>query len=166
MNLQIDLEKLEAGKMEVDLRDLPLQVIITRSIEAVEQLFSSKSIRIKQQDTDLEVKGDGDRLIQVLVNLIFNAIKFSPENSELSISCSSQNEFVELRVCDQGPGIPEDKREQVFERFSQIENKSKTGTGLGLAICRLIIEMHNGKIGVDQAESGGASFWIHLPRAD
>lgn len=164
INDLLDVEKLEAGMMEMDLRDLPLQVIVDRAIAAVDELAKKKGVDIVTNESELEVKGDGDRLIQVLVNFLSNAIKFSPENSKITINTRLLGDFAELRVNDSGPGIPEEARLQVFERFRQIKGeKAKGGTGLGLAICKLIVEMHSGKIGVDAAEGGGASFWLTVP---
>ena len=166
INDLLDLEKLEAGKMDIQLKDVPMQVIVQRSIEAVEALAKARNITIAFPDTELEVLGDGDRLIQVIVNFLSNALKFSPDNSTVEVVCNHIENMVELRVNDNGPGIPEQHRQQVFERYRQLEGKMKTkGTGLGLAISKLIIEMHGGTIGVDAAPTGGASFWFRIPVA-
>lgn len=166
INDLLDVEKLEAGMMEMDLRDVPLQVIIDRAVEAVNELAKKKGVEISCNESEIEVKGDGDRLIQVLVNFLSNAIKFSPENSKIMINSRLDGDFAELRVIDSGPGIPEEARVQIFERFRQVKGqKGKGGTGLGLAISKLIVEMHGGKIGVDAAEDGGSSFWFSIPAA-
>lgn len=166
INDLLDVEKLEAGMMEMDLRDVPLQVIIDRAVEAVNELAKKKGVEISCNESEIEVKGDGDRLIQVLVNFLSNAIKFSPENSKIMINSRLDGDFAELRVIDSGPGIPEEARAQIFERFRQVKGqKGMGGTGLGLAISKLIVEMHGGKIGVDAAEDGGSSFWFSIPAA-
>ena len=166
INDLLDVEKLEAGMMEIELRDLPLQVIVERSVDAMDELAKSKGLRITHPDTEFEVRGDGDRLIQVLVNFLSNAVKFAPEGSEIKIDCKKIDDMVEVRVSDRGPGIPEDYRTQIFERYRQVKGeKSKSGTGLGLAICKLVVEMHGGKIGVDPAEGGGSSFFFTIPAA-
>lgn len=166
INDLLDVEKLEAGMMEIDLRDLPLQVIIERAVEAVNELAKKKGVAIVANESEIEVKGDGDRLIQILVNFLSNAIKFSPENSKIEVNSRLNGDFAEVRVNDRGPGIPEEARQQIFERFRQVKGQSgKGGTGLGLAISKLIAEMHGGKIGVDGAEGGGSSFWFTVPAA-
>lgn len=166
INDLLDVEKLEAGMMEVELRDVPLEVIICRSVEAVDELARSKGLRIVHDETEHEVRADGDRLIQVLVNFLSNAIKFSPEGADICISTTKRENMVELRVTDKGPGIPEDARLKIFERYRQVKGeKSKGGTGLGLAISKLVIEMHGGHIGVDPVEGGGSSFWCTIPAA-
>lgn len=171
INDLLDLEKLEAGKMVLDLQVIPIVVLLTRSVEAVEQLATEKEVQIQYpEDTELEVKADADRLIQVLVNLLSNAIKYSPESGTISIECSATKSEVEVRVTDQGPGVPEDCRERIFERYKQVESstahKGKGGTGLGLAICKLIMEMHQGTIGVTSHAQGGSTFWFKIPRAE
>ncbi len=164
INDLLDLEKLEAGKLELELRDLPIQVLIERSVEALEALASSKNIEINYQDNGLEIKGDGDRIIQVITNILSNAIKFSPENSEIDIESKLLAAYVEIRIKDRGPGIPPEFREQIFDRYSQLRSEmSAKGSGLGLAICRLIIEMHGGSVGVDELEGGGSAFWFKVP---
>lgn len=168
INDLLDLEKLEAGKMEMHLQLVPLPVIVVRSIEAVQELALEKNVEIDYDEKELDVMGDGDRLIQVLVNLLSNAVKFSPENSRIIINSQEVDGFVLLEVTDAGPGIPAGKQEQIFERFQQLDNKTegtKKGTGLGLAIARIIMEQHGGSIGVKSLDGQGSTFWIKLPAA-
>ncbi|MBX9688100.1 MAG: HAMP domain-containing histidine kinase [Candidatus Obscuribacterales bacterium] len=170
INDLLDLEKLEAGKMEMRLQDLPLSVVLSRSVEAVQELALSKNVKIDSDENDFEIKGDGDRLIQVIVNLLSNAVKFSPENSTIKIRTQRlKDKQIELKVIDSGPGIPESARQQIFERFRQIDDpkqESKGGTGLGLAIAKIIVEQHGGQIGVEKAEGGGSSFFMRIPEAE
>jgi CheY-like chemotaxis protein/anti-sigma regulatory factor (Ser/Thr protein kinase) len=112
------------------------------------------------------VWGDGDRLVQVLVNLLSNAVKFSPRGRGVRLSASEAGGFADVRVTDQGRGIPVSYREAIFERFRQVEAsdaRQKGGSGLGLAICKSIIEQHGGSIGVESEEGRGSVFWIKLP---
>lgn len=170
INDLLDLEKLEAGKMILEPRDLPLAVLLDRAVEAVEQMASDKKVSITfDRASELEVRGDGDRLIQVFVNLLSNAVKFSPEQAVVEISCKLVGARVEVLVKDSGPGIPEHLRSEIFERYRQIEDaahKQSGGTGLGLAICKLIVEMHDGTI--DVVSSGnevGSTFRVIIPAA-
>lgn len=167
INDLLDLEKLEAGRMEIELKDVPLTVVVARSIESVQELAANKRIKLDYDQQELEIRGDGDRLIQVIVNLLSNAIKFSPEKAVVKITSAVRNGVVEVRVIDQGPGVPEEYRERIFERYRQIEgsseHKTSGGTGLGLAICKLIVEQHGGSIGVDSGSGQGSTFWIQLP---
>jgi signal transduction histidine kinase/CheY-like chemotaxis protein len=111
--------------------------------------------------------GDSDRILQVLLNLFSNAIKFSPKLSTVTIYLEAAQDFLHLRVSDEGRGIPADKLETVFDRFQQVEAtdaRQKGGTGLGLAICRSIIQQHGGTIRAERNPGGGVSLCVDLPR--
>ena len=106
-------------------------------------------------------------LFKPLTNLIGNAIKFSPADSQVEIGCQLQNQNVLFTVRDWGRGIPADKLETIFERFEQVDasdSRKKGGTGLGLAICRHIIELHNGKIWAESVSGEGSTFYFFLPQ--
>jgi signal transduction histidine kinase len=111
-------------------------------------------------------------LRRVVLNLLNNAIKFSPQAGTIFISCrlipstANRREEVEVRVIDEGPGIPPDKHDFVFQKFKQLERAGAgepQGSGLGLAICKAIVDAHDGKIGVATTDAGGSSFWFRLP---
>lgn len=107
-------------------------------------------------------------MIQVLINLIANAIKFSPEKSILTVSTESDDKFAVVRVKDEGRGVPENMRTSIFERFKQVnksDSKGRKGSGLGLAISKAIVELHGGQIGVDSEEGEGSTFHFSLPIA-
>ena len=119
-----------------------------------------------RRPTDFSIYADGDRLVQVMVNLTSNALKFSPEQSTISISASQESDWLEVRLKDEGPGIPAGEQEKIFERFKQVSSSSsrvKGGTGLGLAICKDIIAQHKGTIGVESEEGKGSTFWFRIP---
>ena len=110
--------------------------------------------------------GDPDRLLQVVTNLISNAVKFSPKNSSISIALSSDAHGVTLSVVDPGRGIPADQLETIFDRFQQVDSsdsRQKGGTGLGLAICKAIVQQHAGRIWAERNPDGGSTFRVHLP---
>jgi signal transduction histidine kinase len=111
------------------------------------------------------VLGDADRLVQVVTNLVSNAIKYSPAGGEVLLSTRFVNGAVDVSIRDHGVGIPADFVDRLFGRFERYEKSpSKViGTGLGLAIARQIIEMHNGKIWVESAEGNGAVFHFTIP---
>lgn len=165
INDLLDLEKMEAGRLQIRLEEVMIQDIFERAIVILRELAASKSIALEFEASELEFKADGARLEQVLVNLISNAIKFSPENSSIRLRAELQGRMIEVCVIDEGRGIPEEHRAQVFDRFQQVQDKdSKRGSGLGLAICKLIVESHSGSIGVRTPENGkGSEFWFKLP---
>lgn len=179
INNLLDLEKLDAGYVELIMEQAPLKKAIDTSIGAVEALAKKQKITISNSiDNNLEAYIDSERITQVVVNLLSNALKFSPNSSTISISAkavdsSKQSEkpgmqqegMLRVEITDQGRGIPADKAASIFERFSQVKNedgRSNRGSGLGLAICKAIIEQHAGEIGVESVEGKGSTFWFTL----
>lgn len=161
----LDLERMEAGKLQFNVERTPLSSIIDRSIESVYDFAQASQIRIEATPTELDVDADEDRLTQVIVNLLSNAIKFSPKNSVIKVEAEAGRDHVEVRVNDQGPGIPADQQEGIFQRFHQVDSTASNhkGTGLGLAICKAIIEGHEGAMGVRSEVGHGSSFWFRIP---
>lgn len=167
INDLLDIEKIESGKLSVLKMPLSFLTLAEHSIDAVQALAAAKEINVKTESAgDIEFPGDSDRLEQVVINLLGNAIKFSPRNSTVIIKGEEKDDFIEISVIDSGPGIPASYKKKVFERFQQVsrgDGKEKEGTGLGLAISRAIVEAHGGTIGVDSEEGKGSSFWVRLP---
>ncbi len=163
----LDLAKLEAGRTNLDLDEVDLTNVITEAVEALAPLAEAKSIQIETRTEHLTgiITCDPSLVRQVLQNLIGNAIKFTPEGGRVRVEAENGDIAVEVRVIDTGIGIPEDKRESVFNKFEQVgQHKGPIkGTGLGLAICRQIIERHGGRIGVESEEGVGSTFFFTLP---
>jgi PAS domain S-box-containing protein len=162
----LDLERMEAGKLQFNLELVPLSSIIDRSIESVYDFAQQSQIRLDAVPTEISIQADEDRLTQVIVNLLSNAIKFSPRNSVITVEAKSESDYIEVRVNDSGPGIPIEHQEGIFQRFHQVDSgaTSHKGTGLGLAICKAIIEGHEGTIGVRSEVGRGSSFWFRIPK--
>lgn len=181
VNNLLDLDKLESGFINFIAENISAAETVEKSIGAVESILKSKHISVERNiNPAIKVHADSERLVQVLINLIANACKYSPKGSTIKIAVraetgknSPQNQnLVRFSVSDMGRGIPQDKLATVFERFSQVEaadEKVHKGSGLGLAICRAIIERHQGKIGVESNDSSGqlkgTTFWFTIPAA-
>ncbi|MDZ4835329.1 MAG: ATP-binding protein [Candidatus Melainabacteria bacterium] len=167
LNDLFDLEKLEAGRIDIEARWCSLQPIIDKSVSAVSVFAQQHKVEIEVEAADCALFADSNRIVQVLINFLSNAIKYSPPDSSVTIAIDTpQESFVVIKVIDRGRGIPPSHISAVFERFQQVEAndaKKKGGTGLGLAICKAIIEEHGGTIGVDSEEGKGSSFWFKLP---
>jgi len=163
----LDLERLESGKIHMQFAEVPVAAVVRRAIEAVAGAAAAAEIRlVGPVDSAARAWGDIDRLTQVMVNLLSNAIKFSPAGSAVTVTATQTPQWVEVRVADQGRGVPAALHEVVFERFRQVaasDERDKGGTGLGLAICRAIIEQHQGLIGVESSAETGSTFWFRVP---
>lgn len=162
------IEKMESGKFDIRLEEVDLADILLQSVEAVRKDAETQDVAIETPPTEARLSADPDRLVQVLVNLLTNAIKFSPPKSVISISVQDTPDWLELRVIDHGRGIPPEYRDIVFERFGQVavsDSREKCGTGLGLPICKLIVEGHRGRIGVESTNGHGSTFWVRIPKS-
>jgi PAS domain S-box-containing protein len=167
INDVLDLSKIEAGKVEWNMVSLSMVDVLDRAIAATTALFDSKKIKlIRSLPPELPpVLGDNDKLIQVVINLISNAVKFTPQGS---VTCQAQAiaPDIVIKVIDTGIGIAKADQEKVFEVFTQAGNtltEKPQGTGLGLAICRQIIEHHGGRIWVESELGQGSAFVFTLP---
>ncbi|MCA0315324.1 MAG: HAMP domain-containing histidine kinase [Candidatus Melainabacteria bacterium] len=160
----LTVEKLEAGRLELDLEEVEIGDVVEEALQSVGGLANQKHIQIVNETTRETVTADRARVIQVLVNYLSNAIKFSPEGSSIAVFTGRDQEFLVVSVQDQGPGISEEDQDRLFSKFYQSkEGKRSKGFGLGLAICKLVIESHGGEVGVDSRPRQGSRFWFALP---
>jgi PAS domain S-box-containing protein len=164
----LDIEKLESGKLDMVFDTVQMSNVFERSAESVKAFAEQNGIRLEMMPTNAQAFADGDRLVQVVVNLCSNAVKFSPKGAAVTIVCEENPNFLEVKVIDRGRGIPAKYKNLLFQRFQQVEAsdaRKKGGTGLGLAICKGIIEAHGGEIGVESEEGKGSIFWFKIPPA-
>ena len=133
--------------------------------EAIADTGEASRVRLEIEPGDLHLRIDRDKIKQVLLNLISNSAKFAPEGTPISVRLLPEEMTVVIEVVDRGPGIPLEKMEQLFQRFSRLEGtKQKPGSGLGLYLSRLIVERHGGVIWADSEEGEGSTFAFRLPR--
>ncbi len=166
INDLLDIEKMEAGKMEMKFSECVLQEIFDEATDSVREFAKNAKVEIEVPETDITLEADQERLVRVLINLLGNAVKFSPPESTIKLAQQVKDDSLEVRVIDQGRGIPPEFKDKIFVRFQQVnpeDKQEKQGTGLGLAICKAIIEGHNGTIGVDSEVAKGSSFWFRIP---
>ncbi|MBX9569778.1 MAG: hypothetical protein K2X77_12850 [Candidatus Obscuribacterales bacterium] len=166
INDLLDYEKLQSGKFSLDCREIDVASPINRSIDALRFFAEKEEVALETQEVDLKAYADEERLVQVLVNLISNSVKFSPKGGKVTITAVKKDNFVEFNVIDQGRGVPKNMQEAIFERFKQVKTTDATekgGTGLGLPICKALVECHYGRIGVDSEEGKGSRFWFTIP---
>lgn len=159
----LDVARMEAGAIQLDLRTTPVAAILADACELVQPAAALRSVSLEHEaDERLRVRADRDRSIQVLANLIDNAVRHSPERGRVRVSARAVDERTLFCVEDQGSGVPEELRDRIFERFWQREGGPRQGAGLGLAIARGLVELHGGRIWVDSSETGGARFQFTL----
>lgn len=170
INDLLDLSKLEAGKMEIKAKPTLIEYVVNESVETLKNWSKTKSISIEKKIEEGigEVNIDPDRIIQVLNNLIGNAIKFTPNNGNIIVSVSSHNEGKEavFTVEDNGLGIAKEDLPKIFNKFYQAGERVASdinGTGIGLSIVREIVQLHGGKIWVESEKGQGARFIFTLP---
>jgi PAS domain S-box-containing protein len=167
LNDLLDLSKLEAGKMQLDVSPINLA-------ELIEYCINEQDLRLRQKNLscvfdpiidDSECACDRNRIIQVMTNIIANAIRFSPEAGEIQIDLERDESGFRIRVSDQGPGIPALELDEVFDKFYQSSsNRNQPGsTGLGLSVCREIIELHQGRIWAESNPRQGISILFEIP---
>jgi PAS domain S-box-containing protein len=161
----LDLDRLEAGKMKLQVSPMDLNAVVEGVAVRSSVVSSNHTIRTKLEANLPLVMGDVDRLVQVVTNLVSNAIKYSPVGGEILMSTRLVNGSVDVSIRDHGVGIPADFVDRLFGRFERYEKSpSKViGTGLGLAIARQIIEMHSGKSWVESDEGNGSVFHFAIP---
>jgi signal transduction histidine kinase len=167
LNDLLDLSRLESRKEEYDYKPIRMTTLVITTLNELEALLSEKSLKVAFQEPkfpDIALL-DKDKILQVLRNLISNAIKFTPESGDVKIEIIQLDDYLQTSVIDNGIGIPENELESIFDKFIQ-SSRSKTaagGTGLGLAICHNIITAHGGKIWAENPPQGGAIFRFILP---
>ena len=162
----LDLERMQSGRAPLTFRPCAVNEIVRQVADGMQPVADSAGVKILVEAEPVAVEADADRLIQVLTNLVSNAIKFSPPDSEIRIMVAQSRDGASLSVIDRGRGIPVDKLESIFDRFRQVDasdSRQKGGTGLGLAICRTIVQQHGGRIWAERNADQGSTFRVLLP---
>ncbi len=166
INEMLDLDRMEAGKIRIQPKPVDMNSLVREVIDRARASSEKHSLRTELDEALPIINADPDRLIQVISNLVSNAVKYSPDGGEVTISTAAENGQVRVAVKDQGVGIPPEFIGRVFGRYERFEN-SKTskvvGTGLGLAISRQIVELHGGKIWVESKVGSGSTFQFTVP---
>lgn len=174
INQVLDIEKIESESSIMRFEPLDFFKIVTQSVAGMKQLFEEKNVSLRVhidgEATPAWIRGDEDRLIQVVINLLSNALKFcAVQNGIVAVHLQRHNDAYVLRVQDNGDGIPKDKQSVIFQKFTQLQHNQMgkpQGTGLGLYIVKSIVERHKGSIRLESKKGQGTTFIIQLPVID
>ena len=167
INTVLDIAKIESGQFTLNMGEYAIESLVETVRAATESLAQNKKLALKKEVAESLPIGLGDeqRLTQVLLNLVGNAIKFT-DAGEVRVTAKAVNGHFNVSVTDTGPGLPEEHKARIFEQFHQVDSsntKAKRGTGLGLAIAKQIVEMHGGHIWVESTLGNGSTFQMELP---
>lgn len=165
----LDMEKIEAGKMDFQFQPMDLASLVERAVEANRGFGEAYDVKfvLNEPPKTMIVNGDEGRLMQVMGNLMSNAAKFSPKGAEVELALLEDANYFRITVSDYGPGIPEDFRSKIFDKFSQVDSsntRQKGGTGLGLSISQAIVQRHGGFIDFNTVTDEGTTFFVDFPK--
>jgi PAS domain S-box-containing protein len=166
INEILDIERIESGMLSMDLATHPARTLIDVAVGQVQVIAEEAGVRVNVGPTEGVVYADADRVVQTLLNLLGNAIKFSHRGGFVSVQATPSGAFVEFAIRDDGRGIPDDKLDRIFTRFEQVDSsdaREKGGSGLGLSISRSIVERLGGRIWAENNAGSGATFLFTLP---
>jgi signal transduction histidine kinase/DNA-binding response OmpR family regulator len=164
----LDLSKIEAGRLQLSIENVPIDLCFADVSGFLQPLVDKNAHQLTQNaPPGLAVRADGTRFKQMLMNLLGNAIKFTPRNGKIELAARQDGDMVRIEVRDSGPGIPPEERQRIFEAFHRMRqsDKASEGTGLGLAITRRLVELHGGQLDVESQTGVGSCFFFTLPCA-
>jgi PAS domain S-box-containing protein len=165
INDLLELSKIESGQIELKLVDVSVTELVDTAAKALINYRSDDQVIIDIASIDAQVRVDRDRIVQVLINLISNAMKFSPANAAVLVSVTQEGGAIRFSVSDKGPGISEENQLKLFTKFIQLvsaDGIQRQGTGLGLSTVKALVEQHSGRLGVSSRVGQGSTFWFEL----
>jgi PAS domain S-box-containing protein len=164
----LDIERMDSGHLPLERASVEVAELVRSSVQALQDTAAQADVQLRTDVQELEVCADADRIVQTLVNLLGNAIKFSPREGCVTVAVSRGDGCARFSVTDSGRGIPADQLDSIFERFNQVDvsdAREKGGSGLGLAIARGIVESHGGHLWAESVPGQGSTFYFTLPLA-
>lgn len=163
----LDLQRMEFGRQTYDMKPTEVMALIRKAIQIYQVNSQLHRFVVEDGDKPAWIMGDADKIMQIWMNLISNAVKYSPEGGTITIACKSKGEYYQFSIQDKGLGIPEASLPKLFQRFYRVDNSDRReigGTGLGLAITKQIVEAHHGSIQVESCYGEGSTFIITFPK--
>ncbi|MFB3904837.1 MAG: ATP-binding protein [Acidobacteriota bacterium] len=163
-NTLLDVSRMEAGEMPLALASCDLRGLAELAVDSMRIMAEQKDIAVRIIGESVALPCDQDLIRRVILNLLQNALKYTPRRGAVEIVLSRTAEGASVKVSDTGCGIPPEYHEKIFEKFGQVAaRKARHSSGLGLAFCRLAVQAHNGQIGVVSEPGKGSTFWFTLP---
>ena len=160
----LDVSKMGAGEMKLQREPCDLDALIRAVLATTQPLPDNRTVTFDAPESSLTVTADVGLIRRVLQNLLSNALKYTPAGGDVRIVVTPSRSEVRVVVTDTGPGIAPEYHQRIFEKFGQVEDrKNRLGTGLGLTFCKLAVEAHGGRIGVESEVGKGSTFWLVLP---
>jgi signal transduction histidine kinase len=162
----LDASKMEGGQMKLDLAECDLVGVVENCVSGLKALSRNRTVLFTPGKMPAVVAADGEIILRVVQNLLANALKFTQDDGLIRLEVEPAGESVRVSVHDDGPGIAPEYRQKIFDKFAQVKlptGRQKHSTGLGLTFCKLAVEAHGGRIGVDGEEGKGSTFWFELP---
>jgi len=162
----LDADKTESGTIEITPAETTVGAIVNKAVITADGAKDRPTIAIETDITNDVIVADEDRIVQILINLISNALKYSPDNSVVRVVAGIDGVFAKFQIIDSGPGIPKEMQHLVFERYRQLDQQTavkRKGFGLGLAICKALVEKHGGRIWVESQPGQGSNFCFTIP---
>lgn len=163
-----NIAKIESGNFEIDYEDIDSELLIIDVVDSLKLIANGKNISITIETTRANINADRKMLIQILYNLLNNAIKFTPDDGKIKVTSILDNDKLVVSIKDTGIGIATENQNVIFEKFKQIDSsvqRTQQGAGLGLAITKKLVELHNGELFVESKKDEGSRFWFVLPNA-
>lgn len=164
----LNLRRMEIGQVSVSIKKADIREICRRVVARFNGIVEGRGQKLilDVSETELNAMADEDKLEQVLINLVDNALRYTQAGGEVGVRASREGSFIKVMISDRGPGVPEEEQALVWERFYKADrsrSRNLSGSGLGLAIARAIIELHGGEVGVSSTPGKGATFWFKIP---
>ncbi len=163
----LDVSKLENGAMVLKKEPCQVSREIMQILGDFRYLFRDRKVAVELPSGMISIQADKELFSRIIQNLLGNALKYTSEKGEVNIKATRQGDDLQISIADNGPGIPEDCREKIFEKYAQLElkeeSKIQSSNGLGLTFCKMAVEAHGGKIGTQPRPGGGSIFWVKLP---
>lgn len=164
----LDVSRMEAGEMPINKQPCDLRKVIDQAVELLGGMLKDSAVLIECSAEMRPLSCDAALIQRVVFNLLSNAVKYSPRGGAIKIAIQQRAEEVQVSVSDQGRGIPAEYHARIFDKFGQVEtagNRKQHSSGLGLTFCKLVVQAHGGRIGLDSTIGHGTTFWFVLPNA-